>query len=504
MSLTLSGAIRDGAVLQRDRPVPIWGTAAPGDSVSVSICGRDARAAAAPDGTWSVLLEPFAAGGPHELTVRTSSGDCLGVNDILFGEVWFCSGQSNMDWQLNQVSTGSDVRWAAKDATIRYFKTDLNCSSEPTGTVGGRWRPAVGEHAGECLAVAFHFAAKLREELDVPIGLVVLAVGGTFIEAWMPREAVMGSEAGRKRAEFFRERHSRLLPAVDRWIGLLSEWRAELGGVPEAGTVVRCLPELPEPIAEGWNPANQVGACYNGMVHGLTRSVFAGILWYQGENNTDEPLDYEVLLRDLICAWRERFGDDRLAFYYVQIAGWCSEYERENGLTETPREAGGPVLRASQAACGDIVDVGMVTAIDVGDRYNIHPDRKATVGGRLGAMALNRHYGYHRKDEGPRLLAADLDGSEIVCSFENAAGLHTTDGEEPKGFHLRRRDGAWSRAVARVDDDTVRLTIGNDVDSGTTELAYAWIGYQELNLVGEQDLPVFPARLTVSPISVEN
>jgi len=445
-------------------------------------------------GRWEVTLPALPPGGEHELRV-TCDGDERVYREIRLGDLWLCSGQSNMEWTLAQLASGTATREAADDASIRFFRCEHRGYREEA-LPRGRWLPAVGEAAGDCSAVAYHFARHLRRWTDRPLGLIVNAIGGSIIESWMPAARSLRHDAGRSRSEAVGAPQAELRARIrDEHLPALRAWCEEAAAADGEAAVI---PSLPEPRTEdlGWNPANQLGACWRSLVAPLAGTGLRGALWYQGESNAEAADGYADLLRELIGCWREFFADPGLPFLQVQLAGFSSLLERRRIAPGEPHDWGWPRLRAAQEAALDVPGTAMAVAIDVGDRFDIHPEDKAAVGERLALCAARRVYGADDVvDEGPRAESARRDGDGVVVRYRDGEALRTTDGADPRGFFLGTGDGDWHPAAARIASDEVRCRIPENCEPAL--LCYAWSGHQDVNLVGATGLPAWPARLPV-------
>ena len=442
----LSPLFSDGAVLQRDRPLRIWGRAEPGERVDVRLSTGPldvtGRAVAGDDGRWEVTLDRCGWGGPLELR----AGDQ--VREVWLGEVWICSGQSNMEWPLAWAGDPEREVAAASHPGLRLFKVPRRIADEPQadladGTdIEGKplavagWQACTPETARMFSAVGYHFGRELGGELNVPIGLIHCAWGGTPAEAWTTPARFASDPA--------------LAPSLAR----------ELGG------------------------QNAHSVLYNGMLAPLERLSVAGVIWYQGEANASEPGQYRTLFPAMIESWREALGSDELPFLFVQLAAFM---ERR---TE-PTESAWAELREAQALALELPATGMAVAIDIGDAKDIHPKNKREVGRRLALLALRDVYGEDRTAEGPTFAGMSVEGDQVRVRFEHASGLAASDGIV-RGFAVAGEDGRFFWAEGRIDGATVVLR--SPRVERPVHVRYGWADNPAATLVNGAGLPAVPFR----------
>lgn len=482
----LAAVFGDHAVLQRDRPLRVWGFARPGEEVTVTLAGRTSKATTDPDGRFAVTLEALPAGGPHELV---AAGSTRAVStDVHVGEVWLSSGQSNMAMTVGGVRDADAEVAASAFPSLRMFSAAVRGAGEPEADVRGAWVVSGPDTVKGFSAVAYFFGRELHKTLGVPVGLVVSSVGGTVAEAWTPSSAV--------------EQEPALQPLAERWASsrkgfdraaaeakrekALRKWRAEVESDKRAG---RTPP--PEPPAVGDPRANFAcpGSLWNAMVAPLVPLSMRGVIWYQGESNAPRAEQYRVLFPTLIRAWRAAWGRDDLPFHFVQLANFGRV--EPSGVASPWAE-----LREAQAmARKDVPHTGMAVTIDIGEPADIHPKNKQEVGRRLALWALANDYG--RTDvvcEGPVLRDQRVDDGKIVLTFANAgAGLSTSDGGEPRGFAIASAKGAFVPARAKIEAD--RVVVWTSHVTHPAAVRYAWANAPDgATLVGPTGLPASPFR----------
>ncbi len=474
-------------VLQRGRPVPIWGWADPGEPVDVELAGESglvarAQATGAADGRWRVALPPLEAGGPFTLRVR--GRNTLTVQDVLVGEVWLCSGQSNMEWELRDAIDGARHVAAAHDPSLRLLLVPQDPAGRPRDDADLAWQACEPETAEGFSAVAYFFGRELRERLGVPVGLVDAAWGGTAIEPWTPPEgfAAVPSLAGLSeqvaRAEG--EYAAALAPRLDE----LDAWAAAAAAALADGTPVPPRPELPEhPLRSEKQPTG----LWNGMVAPLRPFALAGALWYQGEQNIDDGALYHDKLVGLIEGWRRAWGQGDFPFYFVQIA----PFRYETGPFALPE------LREAQRATLALPQTGMAVTTDVGDLDDIHPRDKQTVGHRLALLARGRTYGEQGLvDSGPLPGALSAEDGGLRVRFTSVgSGLQTRDGLPPDAFELAGADGVFVPARGRIDGASVLLSA--DAVPSPRAVRFGWHQESRPNLVNREGLPASPFRASL-------
>ena len=478
----------DHAVLQRDKPVPVWGWAGAGDPISVSFRGQTVRATAAADGRWSVTLSPMGASAdPADLVV--AGRNTVTLHDVVVGEVWLCSGQSNMEFTVDDggqsyhVNNSKMELAAANYPMIRQLKVERTVKVAPADTVNtSGWKAASPETAGQFTAVGYFFARDIQNAIGVPIGIVDSPWGGTPVESWMSDPA---------------RNSTSLASTLDaRWTKAMSEWPpervakypAEMEAWSKAeahatATNTKNPLHWPQPPASTNSPALP-GGLYNGMIAPLEPGAFRGILWYQGESNADHPSEYAELFGTMIKSWRAAFGQGDLPFYYVQIANYGDENERTNRDWARLREAQTQVL--------SLPNTGMAVTIDIGEAHNIHPRNKQELGRRLALIARAKVYGVPPEASGPVFAGATVEGGAIRVRFTHAGDELSARGGEVQALEVAGEDKVFHPASAVIETDTL-LVSSADVEAPVA-VRYAWTNSPQANLYGDSGLPAAPFR----------
>ncbi|MCX5653158.1 MAG: sialate O-acetylesterase [Planctomycetota bacterium] len=458
-------------VLQREQRDPVWGTATAGEKVTVTINEQTKEATADANGNWTLKLDPMKAGGPYVMEVKGQS-NTVKFENVMVGEVWVCSGQSNMKMEMEYLSLTDRVEEPKKAVypNIRFFKIEENSVDKPQDDVDARWAPCGPGSAKYFSAAAYYFGRKLHQELKVPVGLIAPSFGGSVVQAWTSREAMEG------------------IPAFE----------------PLIASVAKD------------HPSAKVGHLYNAMVHPIIPFGIRGVIWYQGENNGgynggDAPdagchgYQYRFLIPVMVQDWRERWDQGDFPFYYVQLPG-CFRMDFKE---IPPKAAAWSELRESQAAVLTMPNTGEVVTIDIGDS-DLHPLKKLEVGLRLANLALVKDYGM--KDlviSGPRLASTKIDGNQVTLTFTDIAGGLVTkatknvpDTSVLKGFTIAGKDRVFHWADAKLFGDKVVLS--SPKVAQPVAVRYAWQNDPECNLFNKAGLPAGPFRTDKWPLATIN
>lgn len=498
-ALRLARVFGDHMVLQRDQPLRIWGTAGPGQEVEVRFGDAVAKAAADAAGGWIVLLPAQAADGVGR-DLQVTAGTSVVLHDIVVGDVWLCSGQSNMAMGLDGCDDPATIA-AAGNTAIRYrpYFEHFAGTSQSDLRDGAEWRPITKATAGACTAVGYWFATAVQPVAGVPIGLLECTVGGTEIECWMPPRAFAeypeNAAIGTRLREAIAEWQHDLvdsLPRVEAWVHEARAAAAAERPIPPAPR----LRGHPNEDREHWV---RIQSLWNGMVHPLVPFGVKGVLWYQGENNGHEQAAYVAKLRALIETWRAAWGQE-LPFYIVQLPNF--------GRAST-EPAGGDLgfapCRMAQLACARLPRVGIAVTIDIGDAVDIHPKNKREVGERLARWALRNEYGQQLEPCGPLFREAVREGAAMRLHFDHV-GQGLMVGEKNganaaravpegvlRGFSVAGADRQWRWAEARIDGDSVLVRAAEVPEPVAVRYAYT-ANPVGANLYNREGLPASPFR----------
>jgi sialate O-acetylesterase len=480
----------DNMVLQRGSNIPIWGWAYPGEHITANLGNYSAETVTAADGKWKLFFGPIEAGGPYQLVI--SGKNAIIINNVLIGEVWVCSGQSNMEMPVDSVATWySGVHNYKEEISkanypqIRLFKESRIVSEKPQDDCEGLWSQCSPASVSDFSAVAYFFGRKLYHELGIPVGIIDASNGGTNIEAWMSKE-VLESEAG------FRPYLDEFRKLMDDYPKLLKVYEQRMAihqkEVEEAKAAGKPVPwRGPMPPA-GPGDRNTPSGLYNGMIAPLMHSCITGVIWYQGENNTGNPHLYEKLFPALIKNWRHNWSQGDFPFYYVQLAGFNTKQTWWGGGSKN-----WVLLREAQLKTLSVPNTGMAVASDVGDANDTHMKNKQEVGRRLALIALAKTYHCNIICSGPSYKSMDIEGNRIILHFENAdSELTSGDGEEIKGFTISGEDKKFYNAIAVVHGDIIEVSCKEVMKP--VAVRYSWKDYPDANLCNKEGLPASQFR----------
>lgn len=483
----LPGFFTDHMVLQQQMKIKVWGWAEVGEKIEVTIGSSRGATQATTDGTWQIELP--AMNGSHEPQTLTVKGsNTVTLNDVLIGEVWLCSGQSNMEWAVRSSTNAAKEIAEANYPSIRHIKIDRKPNTIPQEDLKSQWQVCSPDTAAAFTACGYFMARKLLKELDVPIGLINSSWGGTRVEPWT---APVGFQKVEALQDIYTSVQNRT-PGSDLNNALVTghiqateTWLAEAKTSLKNSTAVPPGPRFPAELTP-FKSHQDPTMLYNGMIHALVGYPMRGAIWYQGESNHVDGMLYYEKKKALINGWRELWGQGDFPFYYVQIAPY--HYGKED-----------PTILArfweAQAAVQQLPNTGMVVINDIATVNNIHPPNKQDVGLRLANLALKNDYG---KSEvvanSPEFESLDVQDGRIVVKFRNAGGgLKTRDGKAPSHFTIiGPGSGGFQPATATIDGDTVILESA-DVQTPSA-FRFAWDKLAEPNLSGGTGLPVGATR----------
>ena len=478
--VTLPRILASHMVIQRNLPVHVWGTATPGESVAVSFRGESRSTHADRLGLWSVFLPPGSAGGPFELKVEGAAADASGsnagpqtivLNDILVGDVWLASGQSNMEFPMSRALTAAQDLPHADNPRIRllmvkkrasdYAETDLDTEG---------WTSSSPETVKNFSAIGWYFARDLERREHVPIGVIDSTWGGTVAESWLRLEAI-GEDASL--TPLFVSRGK----MTDRGSFDAIEEKDEQRQRDEANAAGKPIPQFRwHPPLASWGP----GLLWNGMIAPITPFAIRGVIWYQGESNSAlerAPL-YNQIFRALIEDWRREWAIGDFPFLYVQISNFKS----------TPAEDWA-ILREQQRKTLEMRNTAMAVTIDIGNPDDVHPTDKLDVGLRIARAARALTYGEAVEYDGPMFRQATQEGPSIRAWFDHARGLNAKGGEAT-GFEVAGSDGKFSPAIAKIDGETIVATSPSIAEP--IFIRYGWANSPQCNLFNGEALPASP------------
>ena len=471
--VTVPKILSDHMVVQRELPVHVWGRAEPGEVVTVTFRGETVSGSTNRLGHWDAYLKPQAAGGPFELKIRGSKdGESqIVIHDVLVGDLWVASGQSNMEFEMRRAAAASADLPHAGNPQIRLMMVNKRASDYPQEDVDtDGWALSTPDSAKEFSAVAWYFAREIEEREHVPVGVIDSTWGGTVAESWV-RLTALGRDPALN--PLFASRGEMLDRAADTESELKDEQRQK----EEAKAAGKPIPQFPwHPPLASWGP----GLLFNGMIAPLTPLAIRGVLWYQGESNSALarfPI-YNRIMRTLIEDWRDQWGVGAFPFLYVQISNFKS----------TPLEDWAS-LREQQVETLGLRNTAMAVTIDIGNPDDVHPTDKADVGHRLALAARNLSYHEAVEFSGPMFRQATPEGSRIRAWFDHAEGLMARDGDV-SGFEVAGEDGNFYPASATVDGTAI-LASSPSVPHPLF-VRYGWANSPKCNLFNGERLPASP------------
>jgi sialate O-acetylesterase len=482
----LPHVISSHMVLQRDVPAAIWGWAEPDEAVSVDLDGKAVATKAGADGKWAVKLAPMPAGGPHKIIV--SGKNKIEIEDVLFGEVWICSGQSNMDFGMKSVRNADQEIASAKYPQIRLMWITYKTAPETTDDIEAVWKPCSPETIvtggfwnGGFSAVAYFFGRDLHKELNVPVGLIHTAWGGTRIEPWTPREGFAPDAQFKDIVKQIDEATPNFNKAIEKTIAGVEAWLPKAKDASKAGKPVPTPPEWPKHVLDN---NGQPTGLYNAMIHPFIPYAIRGAIWYQGESNLKDGMLYRDKMKALISGWRTVWGQGEFPFYFVQIAPFT--YGEAPDLL--------PRLWEAQAAALEIPNTGMASITDIGELKDIHPKNKQDVGHRLALCALAKTYGKEGiVYQGPAYKSMAVEGGAVRVKFEGVGGgLASRDGKPLTWFEIAGADKKFVPAEATIDGDSV--TVRAEKVAEPVAVRFCWTQTAEPNLMNKEGLPANPFR----------
>ena len=457
----------DNMVLQREVPLTIQGTANAGDQVTVSIADRQMKTKVGPNGKWSVTLPPLKAGEPYTLKISTNQ-KVLQYHNVLAGEVWLCSGQSNMEFMLKQASTARldipraadqelrlyDMKARWRTNAVEWETTVLDSLNHLQYYKDTEWKECAPETVSDFSAIAYYFGKMLRDSLKVPVGLICNAVGGSPTEAWIDRTSL--------------EYH---FPAI------LKDWTQN--DFIQEWVRGRAALNIKKSVNNRQRHPYEPCYLYESGIRPLEQYPIRGIIWYQGESNAHNWEAHEALFKLLVNAWRKNWNDDCLPFYYVQL----SSLDRPSW----------PWFRDSQRRMlNEISDIGMAVSSDHGDSLDVHPTCKQPVGERLARWALNKTYLKDIVPSGPLFRSADVRGEKVYLSFDYGQGMRSSDGKSLRCFEVAEFEGIYYPATAEVVGEQVKV-YSKEVRN-PRYVRYGWQPFTRANLVNRAGLPASTFR----------
>jgi sialate O-acetylesterase len=451
--IKLNPLFSDNMVLQRDMECPVWGTAEAGDEITYTIQQATSLEGSlgkvGDDGKFMGKLPKLPVGDPFKITLTEKKAQKkVELKNVLVGEVWICSGQSNMEWSVSNSANAKENIADSENKNLRLFTVPRKNSAVPLTTFNASWVECNPKTTPGFSAVAYFFGKELASKLKVPVGLIHTSVGGTPAEAWTSREALQA-------------------------VPSLAYYAASPTGTNHGSP----------------------SSLYNGMIAPLIPYAIKGAIWYQGESNAGKAFEYRTLFQTMIQDWRKRWGEGDFTFLCVQLAPYTP-------IRPEPGESNWAELREAQyLATVELKNVGMAVITDVGEENDIHPRKKQPVGERLATAARAIAYGEKIEFSGPAYKSMKVDGNKVILSFDHLGGGLVVKGEKLTGFSICGEDKKFVNADAIVQGDQV-IVSSSKVEK-PTQVRFGWDNYPVVNLWNKDGLPASPFRTDSFPITTE-
>lgn len=481
-------------VLQQKQSNPVWGWAQPGEKIKVGIHGQSHMTEADAVGNWKINLRPLPVGGPYRLHIEGEQSKFY-FDDVLVGEVWICSGQSNMAWPVKNTNSAELAQLTANYSNIRLISVPQVGTQEAQKDFIGQWSTCSPEMVMDFSAVGYYFGRRLHHALDVPIGLIDNAWGGSAAEAWVRRDVLAADHKYSELLAWWEEKESTYNHEAD-----LADWQLQVEAWEAKAASDRAVrpPRRPNNLLKGnHRPAN----IFNGVLNPTIGYGIRGAIWYQGESNATRAHQYRDLFPLMIQHWRDEWGQGNFPFYYVQLADFREEVSQ-------PGDSDWAELREAQTmTMQQLSNVGEAVIIDVGEGRDIHPRNKQTVADRLARWALAKDYKKDILCQGPTFQSMEIKGNKAILTFTNVGrGLYAFDTPVPQGFILAGADQSFAVAEAKIVNDH-QIEVWNDEVSVPASVRYAWADNPICNMYNRDGLPMTPFRtddwpgITVGKIS---
>ncbi|HAI14554.1 MAG TPA: sialate O-acetylesterase [Phycisphaerales bacterium] len=487
-ALELPKIFATNMVIQRDLPIQVWGTAQKGSKVDVQFAGQTASTQTDTNGKWKLALNAQPANtSPQKMTV-TGDGKTITYDNVVIGDVWICSGQSNMAWTVSRSNNADAEIKSATDSLIRLCRVANTVAAEPQDNANINWNPSSPKNTGGFSAVGYFFGRYLRGELNIPIGLIHTNWGGTPAEAWTSTPILQntpGLEQIIPNAEANEKKYPQHVQAWEKkmadYNAKLEAWKTKNPDTPVKQYKVR-KPRAPR--KPGKNP-KYPSSLFNGMINPIIPFGIKGAIWYQGEANSGKPDQYRILLPAMIKDWRDRWGQGDFPFGVVQLANF-------RGVKTQPGNSGWTNLQYSQFAVSQTFpNTGLAVINDIGEAKDIHPKNKQDVGKRLALWAMHDVYKTLKSNWSPPVYDSHkIDGNKVILTFKNVDGKLTTRNDKPLGeFSICGSDKKWVWAKATITGSNT-IEVHADEIAQPLAVRYAWQDNPEAaNLTDASGLP---------------
>jgi sialate O-acetylesterase len=479
--LRLPRVFSDNMVLQHGKPLPVWGWAAPGETVKVQLGDQEAATQATSKGEWRVTLKPVAPNAePQTLTV--SAAKTIEIKNVLVGEVWIGSGQSNMEWAVGGVNNAQAEIAEANFPNIRLFNIPKRVEQLPAFDVNATWQICTPQTVPGFSAVAYFFGRELHKELNIPVGLIESAWGGTRIEPWTPPVGFAANPKLQDICKTINDLDNQYRQNVSQNLPQWQAWTQAMRQALETGTP---MPPQPEAAKATLTDCQQPTALYNGMIHAIVPYAIRGAIWYQGESNNGEGMLYYEKMKALICGWRQVWNQDCFPFLFVQIAPYIYGDDKVPGTL--------PGLWEAQTASLQIPNTGIAGTADIANLRDIHPTNKQDVGKRWPCGRWPIPTARRTSSIAVRSTRPEDRENKIRLSFDHAgSGLESRDGKALSFFQIAGEDKNFVNADATIDGKTV--VVSSPSVAKPVAVRFGWDQRAEPNLRNKEGLPALPFR----------
>ena len=484
--LKLPAIIGDHMVLQQKQANPIWGWDVPGTDITVILGGQTKTAKAAQDGRWTVELDPLPANAePSVLTIKGTSQ--REIQDVLVGEVWMCSGQSNMAWPVSNDWKAEVESLASNHPNLRLISVPQVGSQELENDFNGKWEAATPDTVRSFSAVGFFYGRFLHEILDVPVGLIDNAWGGSAAEAWIRRDTIEKDPRFESLLDGWRTREAQANSeeAKAKHAAAMEKWKMRAEKLKAEGKRPGRPPRGPAALLNG---NHRPGNIFGGVLHPTLGYGIKGVIWYQGESNSGRAWEYRELFPFMIEQWRKEWGQGDFPFYWVQLADFRDEQPE-------PGDSSWAELREAQTGAMRLPNTGEAVIIDLGEGSDIHPKNKYDVAARLVRWALEKDYGMEKiKAQSPTFKTIEFAGGKAVLTFEHVGGgLRTVDSRQVRGFAICGEDKKFVWAQAKIVGPD-KVEVWADGVGKPVAVRYAWADNPVCNVLSRSGLPLTPFR----------
>lgn len=483
--IKLPAIIGDNMVLQQGQKNPLWGWAEPGEQVIVSVDGQSHTATADEKGKWKVTLDPLKVGGPYEITIKGK--ETVTLKNVLSGEVWICSGQSNMAMAVSSSNDADLEILTANYPQIRLISVPQVGTQKAQDNFNGKWEACTPKTVGSFSAVGYFFGRQLYQTLNVPIGLIDNAWGGSSAEAWVNRKRLEDEPAFKEMMQRWEQTektydHEKVVASYNK---RLDQWKEAVKKAKAAGKPAPRRPRGPRnPLTGNHRPSN----IYNGVLHPTIGYGIKGAIWYQGESNASRAYQYRKLFPFMIQNWRDEWNQGDFPFYWVQLADFRSE-------KPVPADSDWAELREAQTMTMDALpNTGEAVILNLGEAMDIHPKNKQDVANRLARWALAKDYGVKIVHQSPRYKSMEVKGNKAILTFDHVGGgLDLFDVNIPIGFTIAGDDKKFVNASAKIIGAN-KIEVWRDAVTKPASVRYGWADNPICNVQNKEGLPMTPFR----------